>query len=95
MNKTIEEWRIDLYSKLEKSVEEAMKTIINCHEEILIAFCAKYKIPPNEIVVCYEGNKFWVEKRSDNHIEKTPMVELNLESLCVSKSESSNETKRS
>src|ERR1700679_3112234 len=68
--KDIEEHREILQGIATESMEEAVKIIIECHEEIVIAFMAKYKLSPEDVITCHEGNKFWVEKRDDEHIIK-------------------------
>lgn len=63
MTKTIEEWRDELQAIVKISVDEASRLIANSKEEILIAFMAKYSLQPNECIVCYSGDKFWVERK--------------------------------
>lgn len=63
MTKTIDDWREEINELFLKSSNEALKLINNMQTEIIIAFCAKYNLQPNEVVLCYQGNKFWVEKR--------------------------------
>ena len=68
--KTIEEWRIELNNLMNKNSEEAIKIMCEVSEEIVIAFCAKYKLNPEEAISVYQGNKFWVEKIDESHIQK-------------------------
>ena len=64
---TIEEWRDKLKEAFKNSAFEFSQLIANSQSEIIIAFCAKYGLLPDECVLCYQGNKFWVEKkRKDN-----------------------------
>lgn len=70
MSPTIEEIRIELNALFKDSAEKAMKVMADTQEEIVIAFCAKYGLHPEECISVYQDNKFWVEKKSDEHIEK-------------------------
>ncbi len=70
MKKTIEEIRIELDKVFKESSDQAIIAMTNMQEEIVIAFCAKYGLHPEECISCYQDNKFWVEKRSDEHIAK-------------------------
>lgn len=63
--KTIEEFRQELSELIKKSSNEAAKLMANMQEEIIIAFIAKYKLQPEEVILFYEGNKFWVEPKSE------------------------------
>ena len=63
MSKTMDDWREEFNELFKKSTNEAMKIMLNCSTDILIAFCAKYGIQPDEAILCYQGNKFWVEKK--------------------------------
>lgn len=63
MQKTIEDFREEINELFKKSSCEAAKFMVNCQTEIMIAFCAKYAIQPDEIILCYQGNRFWVEKK--------------------------------
>jgi hypothetical protein len=63
MPKTIEEWRLEINDLFTKSVNEAAKIMNDMQSEIIIAFCAKYGLEPNQCILCYQGNKFWVEKK--------------------------------
>jgi hypothetical protein len=63
MNKTMEDWRIELNDLFMKSANDAAIMMANMQSEIMIAFCTKYGIPPNECILCYQGNQFWVEKK--------------------------------
>jgi hypothetical protein len=72
--KTMDDWRININEFMNKSVKEAAEIYINMQDEIIIAFCAKYKIMPDKAVLIYQGNKFWVENKTktdkDNAYEK-------------------------
>jgi hypothetical protein len=46
-----------------KSATDAAKMMVESQTEIMIAFMAKYGIQPNECILCYQGNKFWVESK--------------------------------
>jgi hypothetical protein len=70
MTESIEKIREKLDELFKTNTEEMMKVMANTHEEILIAFCAKYGIHPEQAVSVYQNNKFWVEKRDDEHIKK-------------------------
>jgi predicted Holliday junction resolvase-like endonuclease len=63
--KTIEEHRKEIQSLAEKSVKESVDLIHSISEEIMIAFMAKYKLSPEQCVLKYQGNKFWVEKKDE------------------------------
>ena len=64
MTKTIEEWRQEiLHELMMKSANDAAKLMNEMQSEILIAFCAKYNLQPDQAVLCYQGNKFWVDKK--------------------------------
>lgn len=61
--KSIEEWREEINEMVRKSQNDAAKLMVDMQTEIMIAFAAKYKLQPNEVILCYQGNKFWVEKK--------------------------------
>lgn len=61
--KTMDEIREEIQGIAKQCMDEALKTIINTKEEILIAFIAKYGLQPDEIAMCYQGTRCWVEKR--------------------------------
>ena len=60
---TMDEIREELNTIARESMEEAIKNIISMKEEILIAFIAKQGLQPDEVVICYQGTRCWVEKR--------------------------------
>jgi len=60
---TIEEWRESINDMMKKSANDAAQIMIDMSAEIVIAFCAKYHLQPEEAVLCYQGNKFWVDKK--------------------------------
>lgn len=64
MTKTIEEWREKVNKLVQDKSNEMAKLIIDHQSEIMLAFCAKYGLMPDEIVLCYQGNRFWVEKKN-------------------------------
>ncbi len=63
MDKTIEEFRQEINDLMVKCSNDAVKMMVNMQSEIMIAFCAKYGLQPDEVILCYQGNKFWVEKK--------------------------------
>ena len=65
---TIDEYREEIQKAAEVSMEAATKMISDNQENILIAFVAKYGLPPEEIVSCFQNGKFWVEKKTEEHI---------------------------
>lgn len=60
--KTIEEWREEINGLFVKSANETAKLLAHMQSEILIAFCAKYSIMPDQATLCYQANKIWVER---------------------------------
>ena len=62
--KTMDEIRVEIHNLATGSMEEASKAIFSAQEEILIAFIAKYGIQPDEAALCFQGSRFWVEKRN-------------------------------
>lgn len=63
---TIEEWRESINDMMKKSANDAAKIMTDMSTEIVIAFCAKYHLQPEEAVLCYQGNKFWVDQKDKN-----------------------------
>ena len=63
MSKTMEELRKEFNSIFHNKCEEFALKIMECQDEIILAFMAKYGLQPDECVLCYQENKFWVEKK--------------------------------
>jgi hypothetical protein len=64
--KTMDEYRIEFTELFLESAQEFAIKLGECQSEILLAFCAKYGMQPDEAVLLYQGNKFWVEKKYEN-----------------------------
>lgn len=70
MTKTIEEWREELNALFLKSSAESLKIMHDMQSEIIIAFIAKYKLQPEEVIMCFQNNTFWVEKKNNKLTER-------------------------
>lgn len=69
-SKTIEKYREDLTDIVKKSMDSFVQKTIECKEEILLAFIAKYGCHPDDVIACQMTNKngvikFWVEKKDE------------------------------
>jgi hypothetical protein len=53
----------EIREELSKKSIDAWKMFNEMQEEILIAFMAKYGLQPEEVVLCHQGTKIWVERK--------------------------------
>lgn len=58
----IDDFREEMQPIFMKDIDDFMKKLNNCKEEIILAFIAKYGLQPDEVRLCYQENTFWVDK---------------------------------